>query len=222
MNQETAIKTFFYEKTHEDLTLRIAEPADYPQLVEIWLTEPVISYMSFEPHEDFKPIVEEFFQKSKVFVLENSHKTILAVRRVVLEEGYRSHTALLCSLGVNKNYLRQGYGSLMYSELIAYIQQQYPHIIRFEISQDTDNPAAIDLAKKHHFEQEVLFPTGIIRLKGRFAGKWYCAEIYRAWVNHVGYETHSLSSFKPRLPCINSKLLPVTLEEENLLLVTNQ
>lgn len=147
--------------------LRRATEQDLEALHEIWMQDHVNPFMAFEqmPIDRFKPIFTKLFYSSHLYVLEAGGK-VVATRRVIYGKDERAHTAEFASFAVHKDYLRGGYGKQFTAELFALIKREHPEIRRIEISQETDNPAALALAKKIGFRDEGVFPDWLVRNTG--------------------------------------------------------
>ncbi len=156
---------------------------------------------------------------SDVYVLVDDNEQIVAARRIIYGKGDYSHTACFGSFGVHGDHLRKGYGELFYKLFFEKVERERPDINRIELTQETDNNAALHLANKMGFKIEAIFPDWLPRRTGAeaFTRKWYIGERFHAHLLDADTEKQSITfiPFMPQLPLLKAEKSLNKFEETN-------
>lgn len=169
--------TYLSEANDRTVTLRLAGEDDYSRIFDIYMQPHVISYMSFS--ELTPDLYRRFLHESRVYVLEDSEKNIVAVRRMVFgaKGSPKEHTVSFCSMAIDGNCRRQGYATRFYHEFFDIAKREKkPEISRIELTQSYSNIGAFALSDKLGFETEATVPGWLQRTKN--GGVYYLPERY--------------------------------------------
>lgn len=162
--------------------LRRAEENDYQRIWEIWMQDHIIQWMSFTKQDikTFRQKFEQLNKQSDIYVMVDSIEgkdTIVGVRRIKYLSGPYEHIAEFCSMGVDKEYLRKGYGAAFW-ESFENIVKENPKIKCIRFTQSGGNYGAFRLSDKRGYKQEALFPDWLQRSGEGENNHYYLIERY--------------------------------------------
>ncbi len=204
------------KKQQGEPIIRRAEEKDYSDIFRIWMQPHIIQWMSFAQmnEEDFRPLYEQFSQKTQIYVMEVDGK-IVGVRRLAFGEkgSEKEHTVGFYSMGIDASCTRKGYASRFYEEFTRIAKEHQPQITRIEFTQSYSNKGAFELSDKLGYKKEASVPGWLYRTQN--GGTYNLPERYVYKLLDPAIEMKNpRMEFKTKLPSIDQTSNEIEIRQE--------
>lgn len=132
---------------------RLVTPADFDRVYDIYMAEPVVRYLGFDPmpRDSFATVFDPLFESGCFYVYEID-SVVQGFYQVQRHRGRAAHVAYLGTLAVAPSAHGSGIAKAMMTDVLTRLRNT--GIRRVELTVEADNARAIAFYEKFGFQQE--------------------------------------------------------------------